>query len=343
MGIPFISIIVPVYKVPKPYIKKNLLSLSAQTLRKIEIIVVDDGSPDDIGIFCDEIAKEDSRIKVIHKSNGGLASARNAGVKAASGKYIMFVDGDDWIERDCCEEAYKIAEKSGSQIVMFGMTKDFKNESIPYKYHIKDNYLYDQNECKELQKQVLNYNSNISTATAKLIKRDIFAMYDIWHNEELKQGAEGIVFTFQLFGKVKSAIFLNEVFYHYTYNEESISSSYSEETIRMVIDCFKYIKNDNIFNENFQLYDLLRTRILYAVISSVISGYFNPDNNYSYRTRKEKCNQYLNEDIVDDALRNSSQQGISKSRKIVLFLIRRRMFLGLYCMGCIRKWQKTHK
>ena len=343
MGNPFVSIIVPVYKVPKQYMKKNLLSLSAQTLKEIEIIVVEDGSPDDIGAFCDEMAKNDPRIRVIHKTNGGLASARNAGVKAAIGKYIMFVDGDDWIEKECCEEIYKTAEKTGAQIVMFGMTKDYKSESIPYKYKIKDNYLYNQNECKELQEQVLNYNSNIATAATKLINREMLVEHDIWHNEELKQGAEGIVFTFHLFGKAKSAIFINKVFYHYTYNEESISSSYNEDTIKRVLECFKYIKYKINFENNGKLYDAFRTRVLYAVISSVISGFFNPDNAYDFRTRKEKCKQYLNEDIVIDALRNSSLQGMSKSRKIIIFMIKRHMFISLYFMGAIRKWQKVHK
>ncbi len=340
---PSISIIVPVYKVPKSYLKRSLTSLLNQSLRNIEIVVVDDGSPDNIGVFCDEMAADDSRIIVIHKQNGGLASARNAGVKAARGKYIMFVDGDDWLDVGCCDKVYKTAEENKAQIVMFGMSKDYKNDRVPYKYAIKDKYLFKGDECKKLQEQVLNYNSNIATAATKLILRDFLIKSNIWHNEELKQGAEGIVFTFQLFGKAESAYFINTAFYHYTYNEGSISSSYTEDTIKRVLDCFKYIHNENGFETNDRLYDMFRTRVLYAVISSVISGYFNPDNDYTYKDRKKKCTQYLNDDIVADSLEHSSQTGISKSRKIVLILIKKRLYFALYCLGYIRKWQKIHK
>ena len=97
---PFVSIIVPVYKVPEQYLRKCIESTIAQTLENIEILLVDDGSPDQCGKICDEYAEKDNRIQVLHKKNGGLSSARNYGCKAAQGKWIMFVDGDDWIEPD---------------------------------------------------------------------------------------------------------------------------------------------------------------------------------------------------------------------------------------------------
>lgn len=99
---PFVSIIVPVYKVPEQYLRKCIESTMTQTLKKIEILLVDDGSPDQCGEICDEYAEKDKRIRVLHKKNGGLSSARNYGCKAAQGKWIMFVDGDDWIEPDMC-------------------------------------------------------------------------------------------------------------------------------------------------------------------------------------------------------------------------------------------------
>ena len=97
--VPKVSIIVPVYKVEK-YLRKCIDSIINQTLKDIEIILVDDGSPDNCGKICDEYAAKDTRIKVIHKENGGLSSARNAGMEVAEGEYIGFVDSDDWIESD---------------------------------------------------------------------------------------------------------------------------------------------------------------------------------------------------------------------------------------------------
>ena len=98
-----ISIIVPVYKVEK-YLQECVTSIQNQTYRNLEIILVDDGSPDKSGKLCNEYAKRDSRIKVIHKVNGGLSSARNAGLKIAKGEYIGFVDSDDYIRKNMYEK-----------------------------------------------------------------------------------------------------------------------------------------------------------------------------------------------------------------------------------------------
>lgn len=102
---PIISIIVPVYKVEK-YLDRCVESLVRQTFNDIEIILVDDGSPDNSGKMCDEWAKRDERIRVIHKKNGGLSEARNYGIEAARGDYVAFIDSDDWIDDDMMEILY---------------------------------------------------------------------------------------------------------------------------------------------------------------------------------------------------------------------------------------------
>ena len=101
-----ISVIVPVYKAEK-YLEKCLDSIVGQTYKDLEIILVDDGSPDSSGRICDKYAENDNRIKVIHKKNGGDSSARNAGFKEATGKYITTIDSDDWIELDAYEKMLK--------------------------------------------------------------------------------------------------------------------------------------------------------------------------------------------------------------------------------------------
>ncbi|OUQ56652.1 hypothetical protein B5E58_10530, partial [Tyzzerella sp. An114] len=92
-----ISVIVPIYNVEK-YLNRCVDSIINQTYKNLEIILVDDGSPDNCGKICDEYAKKDNRIKVVHKENGGVSSARNVGLNIATGDYIGFVDGDDWID-----------------------------------------------------------------------------------------------------------------------------------------------------------------------------------------------------------------------------------------------------
>ena len=116
-----ISMIVPVYKV-EPYLDKCVRSIVEQTYKNLEIILVDDGSPDNCPAMCDAWASKDSRIKVIHKENGGLSDARNVGLAVAIGEYISFIDSDDWIEPDFIRELYDAMERTGAEIAECGTT-----------------------------------------------------------------------------------------------------------------------------------------------------------------------------------------------------------------------------
>lgn len=117
---PIISVIVPVYRV-EPYLRKCIDSIRAQTFRDLEIILVDDGSGDRCGQICDEYAQKDSRIRVIHKENGGLSSARNTGISVARGEYLGFVDSDDWIDPDMFAFLYRNCVKEAAGISVCGI------------------------------------------------------------------------------------------------------------------------------------------------------------------------------------------------------------------------------
>ena len=110
-----ISVIVPVYKIKEQYLKECIESISKQTYSNLEIILVDDGSPDKCGEICDALAKDDDRIIVIHKENGGLSSARNAGMQVMKGDYITFVDSDDVLEKKFVENLLKLLHKYQSE------------------------------------------------------------------------------------------------------------------------------------------------------------------------------------------------------------------------------------
>lgn len=120
MTLPLISVIVPVYKTEK-HLRHCVQSIQNQTYEHLEIILVDDGSPDDSGVLCDLLAKEDARIQVIHKVNGGLSSARNAGLDIAKGEYISFVDSDDWICPDMYSRLFGLMQQHNAQIGIGGL------------------------------------------------------------------------------------------------------------------------------------------------------------------------------------------------------------------------------
>lgn len=344
MAEPLVSIIVPVYKVPEQYLRKCIESVTAQTLRDIEILLVDDGSPDQCGDICDDYAKIDSRIRVLHQRNKGLSSARNCGCKSAYGKWIMFVDGDDWIDPEMCESMYSIGEAKQVQLVMCGTMKDYGKSATEYKFYLEDGKVYQGTDCRWLQQQLLVYNGNIAVAYSKLIDRKLLIENQIYHDEILRQGAEGLEFNLRLFEKLKNAIFINKPFYHYIYNEDSISASHDEINHEYVIKCFENIKSFIETSDNKEmLMPWFDNRLLYVIVTTAISGYFNPMNKESYSEKKRKYIVYLNKPVVREALNTRNKVGIGKQRAVALFLIKHQLFAGLVLLGKIRQWEKKHR
>lgn len=341
---PKISIIVPIYKVPTIYLKKCIESLMNQTLKEIEILLIDDGSPDQCPEICDKYSKLDDRIKVIHKENGGLAAARNTGAMEARGEWITFVDGDDWLDETACEKALKSAEKNNVDIVCWGYAKDYKNKSENYNYskYFIPNKLYQNEECMYFQEMALNFDSHISTAYAKLIKNAFIKENSIYHDGTLRQGWEGIEFCVRLFGYAKKIIFLEEWWYHYTYNPQSISNVRGEENNQYVLNCIKKVKHEIIKYPNYEeLKKWLDNRIMYLIVATAISGYFSPNNGEKYSFRKQGFRKFLKNSLIEDALKNVDYNRLTKQRRIIIFLIKKRMYVLLEILGKLRKVQKT--
>lgn len=157
-----VSIITPVYKVQN-YLKKCLESILQQTLKDFELIIVDDGSTDKSGVIADEYAKRDSRVRVIHKKNGGAPSARNAGIDASVGDYLYFPDSDDWLEPDYIENLYNYAKKSKADLIISGFTiEQFENnESHSYVTSVKGQ-IFDGYDT--IRKNIHHYFNNMMIA-----------------------------------------------------------------------------------------------------------------------------------------------------------------------------------
>lgn len=336
-----VSIIVPVYKVLENYLRKCIESCINQTLRDIEIILVDDGSPDNCGKICEEYAENDKRINVIHKKNGGLSSARNAGFLASSGKWIMFVDGDDWIDNNMCEVMYKEGVRKNVELVICNYLRDYGSRKVVYNSFLEKNKIYKNRECQYLQEQILNFNAYLSSVDAKLFKKDVLFTNNMLHNEKLKQGVEGIEFNIRLFGVLKNVLYIDEALYHYVYNDKSITSMYSEKNCLYIIKGFEEIKKVvNKSNNKKNLMYWLYNRLLYAIITSAISSYFHPLNKEKYKIKKEKYKKFLSNNLVNEALKLGEITNLSKQRKIILWMIKHNIFCLLPMLARLRYWQK---
>lgn len=227
-----ISVIVPIYKVEK-YITKCIDSIVNQTYKNIEIILVDDGSPDNCGHICDEYAKKDSRIMVIHKQNGGLSSARNAGLDVAKGQYICFIDSDDYMD----EKYIEIMAKNIEQVDIVAC--DFK-----YVYEVNGNYsdscLNVENEILEKEKVMLGLFDKkhyliLTVAWNKLYKKTIFD--NLRYTEGIIHEDEDI--AYKILDKCNKIKVIKDKLYYYLQRESSIMGSINVEKRLVMIDIYK--------------------------------------------------------------------------------------------------------
>ena len=229
-------------------------------------------------------------------------------------------------------------------LVMCGMYKDYGKTREKYTYYIPANVKFEKKDCIWLQEQLLHFNGNIATAYCKLINKKVLSTYNITHNENLRQGAEGLEFNIRLFEKIDSAVFIGEWLYHYIYNENSISAKHDEANHEYVLKCFRMIKNQVQESHNkTELMKWFDNRLLYVVITTAISGYFSPSNKEPFRCKCDKFRKYLKNDMVDTALRSNNTQGLSNERKVMLFCIKHNMFAALQVFAFLRNLQKKIK
>lgn len=339
-----VSIIVPVYNVPTECLRKCLESAVKQSLKEIEIILVDDGSTDTSGIVCDEYASKDSRIKVIHKTNEGLAAARNTGFEMSTGDWVTFLDSDDWIDPHTCEDIYILGEKNCVDLVLFGTVQEFGHYSKPFKYKFENGKIFEKSEYQMLQCEILDFSGNIATAWAKFFKRSFLKKNGLLHNSLLRQGSEGIEFNIRVFEKVERVYFTSKVYYHYVFNPNSISAKHDERNHLFVIGCFEEIEKQIRNSKNrIELQKRLYTRFCYTIIAAGVSGYFSPNNHSNYSKQKREYANYLCIPFVEKSLRLCDADDFDWRRRIIYVLIRHNFFFPIKVLACVRYYQKRIK
>ena len=224
-----VSIIVPIYNVEK-YLKRCIDSLINQTLKNIEIILVNDGSQDHSGEIANEYQKY-KNVKIIHKKNGGLSSARNAGIKIATGEYIGFVDSDDYVELDMFEYLYNNAKKNNSDIAACGYTVFFSNGQVNKITKNIGNKLYSPKEAMNIH-LFTGYIDNI--VCNKIFKRSLFDNLKF----EDKKLYEDILIMPKLFNLCKTITLHTDSKYNYCKRNDSIAGSqFSKNTLALIDAC----------------------------------------------------------------------------------------------------------
>ena len=234
MPTPKISVIVPVYKVEK-YLNKCVDSIVNQTFTDIEIILVDDGSPDNSGKMCDDWSQKDRRIRVIHKENGGLSDARNRGIQESSGEYIIFIDSDDFIEPKMLEVLYNLATDHDADVAISGLCDCYISGKFP-RCTQTDIKIY--NGVQALEQALIAERISVEVCT-KLIKRTTLGDLRFLKGKT----SEDAFFTPQLFLKSSKIVETPVPFYNYWHRSGSITTAPFNEKGTHVIEAYEIVMN----------------------------------------------------------------------------------------------------
>ncbi len=333
------SIIMPVYGVEE-YVGKAIESIQSQTLREWELFCVDDGSKDRSGIICDEYAAKDSRIKVIHKENGGAPSARNAVIPQASGKYMYFMDSDDWADPHMLEEMYNLAEEHNAQLVIAGFyieTYYSDTEKFVQEQYVGDRVFNSQKEFRETAHELFDKNL-LYTPWNKLYRSDYILSNNILFPDTFW---DDFPFNLKVIRDIEKVVVTSKKYYHFIRKREE------SETAKYRPDMYKKREEENEWmHELYEYWDVnsdaskefLARRYIERVIGCV-ENIVNKNCKMSFCQKRREIKKMISTENAGQAVRIARPN--SFYMKIMLIPIKLRSSLLLFLEGKVISKVKT--
>lgn len=271
---PFLSVIIPVYKVEK-YLNRCVDSVLNQDFKDIEVILVDDGSPDGCPAICDEYAQKDNRVKVIHKKNGGLSSARNAGIEIAQGEYLAFLDSDDAWAENKLGEVMQHLQKPNVDMLLFSACDELEDGR---RYQRKDSLLLPTEICKILNRdeyynELIKQGNLHESACTKIIKTDFIQRFNLYFQPGII--SEDTEWMFRVLRSCQRVVVIDTVLFVCTYGREgSISNTAGvksvESLLQIIEQSLAYSKenNENVTSK----YELMHCAYLLSIAIGIYGG-----------------------------------------------------------------------
>nr|WP_295255528.1 glycosyltransferase family 2 protein [uncultured Blautia sp.] len=309
VDIPCISIIIPVYNTKK-YLAKCLDSVCGQTYKNLEIIVINDGSTDKSEIILEEYAQRDRRIHIITQKNQGISAARNRGLEYSQGKYVMFLDSDDWIDKNTCSKAVQVMNDMAAEVVLWSYTREYKQASKPVYLFGDKTYIWNESHIKELYKQMIGPDKeqlrvaqridSLITVWGKLYRKSIIKENRFVDTKIIR--TEDTLFNIQVFSKVKCAVYIPNIFSHYRKtNQSSFTRKYKGQLVYQWQELYRRIKTQLDFeNASPEYYQALSNRIALGLIG--ISLNLAEDGRLNFTQKRRELKKILQMSHYQEAL-----------------------------------------
>lgn len=306
-----ISVIIPIYRVEK-YLRQCVDSVLAQTYADIEVVLVDDGSPDNCPAICDEYAKKDKRVTVIHKENGGLSDARKQGILQATGEYLMIVDGDDWLEQNTVEKCVnQIKPNSGLDCVIFSYIREYPLKSMVSHVMDQSAELFNEKVEEKIYRRLFGLCGeelkhperleNLGSCCMKLYRTDVAHKGKFFNTTEVGSSEDTLFNIFALY-QCNHIIYMDDPLYHYRKRGNSITSTYRPRMIQQwnrLFDIMEGVIAERRLDHRYT--DALNVRI---ALSALGIGMNELDNKQvSFRKRVKTIRDYFRSSRYQQAIR----------------------------------------
>lgn len=350
---PKVSIIVPIYNM-EHVLERCLDSLIGQTLRDIEIVAVNDGSTDaSLSILR---RYDDERLTIIDQANSGVSSARNAGIKVATGAFIGFVDPDDWIERSMFEVLYETAFVEDADIVMCGYVREFGTHSKVKQFNMpaKMNVVSAELQPKMLRRLIGPLKEEIAepelldawgTVWCKLYRAELMKDNDVRFVDLSIIGSnEDTLFNIHMFYYASSFVFINRALYHYwRANEASITSRHNPHLLQQFLKLYGHIErflDEHKLSDEY--YEALRNRICFNALGLGLNIIYDGKSS-SLRSQLKAIKLMLNNEVMRQSFKHFEWRYCPFHWKLFFICAKLRMSIGLYVMLHMIEWLRKNK
>lgn len=329
---PLFSMIVPIYNA-ESYLQECVDSLLNQTFHDYEIVLVDDGSKDQSLEICRDYEKKFARIKVVHQENRGLVSAREAGLEAVSGKYVGYVDADDWVEGNLFEEAAKVIEKYAPDIISYNVLLEYSKRQEKQPLTIEAGY-YEKQRMKEsvypfmLYNEKENfYNFGIYPSTSNKFFKKELVQKNRCTDYRITMG-EDAACTYACLLEADSLYVMKGYFYHYRQNQGSMTNAYDPQRFRKYQILLEYM-GKVLTESNYNIPEQLKAHKAFRVKHAILNESKAPD---SFRKKKKNLERKMKKYHFDSAFDELGSVRAGAASKVFIYLVRHKRYGSLLIM-----------